>query len=244
MRLIVSRLFLSVSDFVRKDVSVFAIRLIASTIATLTVAALNIAAASAADADKGVQALLRGSVMPANLADSRVLGYERRSANPKPFSRKVYKPAKRKLKKPTRVKVVGLSGAIKNGPKRIKVPRPVAKAVAKPSSFTFRSATSPQKIKWLASNHCLPVRLLFTLEDIAVRYGRVTVNSTKRSHAHNRKVGGARHSYHLNCNAVDFRVHGNYRGALAFLRKQSRVGGIKHYGGGLFHIDTGPRRTW
>jgi hypothetical protein len=25
---------------------------------------------------------------------------------------------------------------------------------------------------------------------------------------------------------------------------RSRVGGFKHYGGGLFHIDTGPRRTW
>jgi hypothetical protein len=27
---------------------------------------------------------------------------------------------------------------------------------------------------------------------------------------------------------------------MAYLR--STVGGLKHYGGGLFHIDTGPRR--
>ena len=36
------------------------------------------------------------------------------------------------------------------------------------------------------------------------------------------------------------RVHGNVRSALAYLR--GAVGGLKHYGGGLFHIDTGPRR--
>ena len=23
-----------------------------------------------------------------------------------------------------------------------------------------------------------------------------------------------------------------------------KAGGLKHYGGGLFHIDTGPRRRW
>ena len=31
---------------------------------------------------------------------------------------------------------------------------------------------------------------------------------------------------------------------LSFLKANKRVGGLKHYGGGAFHIDTGPRRTW
>jgi uncharacterized protein YcbK (DUF882 family) len=53
-------------------------------------------------------------------------------------------------------------------------------------------------------------------------------------------VGGAKRSYH----AVDFNVLGNYRAILAFLKARTEVGGLKHYGGGAFHIDTGPRRTW
>jgi hypothetical protein len=39
-------------------------------------------------------------------------------------------------------------------------------------------------------------------------------------------------------------VRGNWRGVWAYLRSSGGVGGIKHYGGGLFHIDTGARRSW
>ena len=39
-------------------------------------------------------------------------------------------------------------------------------------------------------------------------------------------------------------VPGDYRAILAFLKAKKEVGGLKHYGGGAFHIDTGPRRTW
>jgi hypothetical protein len=28
------------------------------------------------------------------------------------------------------------------------------------------------------------------------------------------------------------------------LRSNGSVGGLKHYGGGLFHIDNGARRSW
>ena len=68
------------------------------------------------------------------------------------------------------------------------------------------------------------------------------VNSTCRSHGHNARVGGAPKSYHLSGDAADFRVFGNVSATYSFL--QSRVGGLKHYGGGLFHIDTGPRRSF
>jgi uncharacterized protein YcbK (DUF882 family) len=57
-------------------------------------------------------------------------------------------------------------------------------------------------------------------------------------------VGGARHSYHLSGSAIDFRIHGNARAVHAYLSSNRSVGGLKHYGGGLFHIDVGPRRTW
>lgn len=95
-------------------------------------------------------------------------------------------------------------------------------------------------ISWNANADCLNSDLRAVLADVAANYGAVTVNSTCRSHGHNAAVGGAAHSYHLTGNAVDFRVHGNVTAAANYLN--GRVGGFKHSGDGLFHIDTGPRR--
>ncbi len=97
-------------------------------------------------------------------------------------------------------------------------------------------------IKWLASSGCLDGGLRSILAQVASRFGSVTVNSTCRSREHNRRVGGASQSKHLSGDAADFRVHGNISAVAAFLRSQG--GGYKHYGGGLFHIDNGPNRTW
>ncbi len=99
-------------------------------------------------------------------------------------------------------------------------------------------------IRWAASSGCLNGSLRAVVAQVAASYGSVTVNSTCRSRGHNARVGGARKSHHLTGNAVDFRVRGNVRGAYAFLRSSGNVGGLKHYGGGLFHIDSGPRRSW
>ncbi|MEZ5856116.1 MAG: D-Ala-D-Ala carboxypeptidase family metallohydrolase [Hyphomicrobiaceae bacterium] len=97
-------------------------------------------------------------------------------------------------------------------------------------------------IKWLASAGCLDGGIRSILSQVASRFGSVTVNSTCRSRQHNRSVGGASRSKHLTGDAADFRVHGNISAVAAFLRSQG--GGYKHYGGGLFHIDNGPTRTW
>ena len=102
------------------------------------------------------------------------------------------------------------------------------------------SATGGRGIHWAANAQCLAPQLRAVITHIAANYGRVRVNSTCRSKRHNRRVGGAPRSYHLTGNAADFRVFGNVRAAYAYLR--NTVGGLKHYGGGLFHIDTGPRR--
>lgn len=99
-------------------------------------------------------------------------------------------------------------------------------------------------IRWAASSGCLNSGLRSVVASVASVFGNVTVNSTCRSRGHNRRVGGARHSHHLTGNAVDFRVRGNWRGVWAYLRSSGGVGGMKHYGGGLFHIDTGARRSW
>lgn len=108
---------------------------------------------------------------------------------------------------------------------------------------TRQPSLSGGNIRWVASSGCLTSSLRSILSGVASVAGSVTVNSTCRSPAHNRRVGGASKSYHLTGDAVDFRVHGSASAALAYLRS-SGAGGIKHYGGGLFHIDTGPRRSW
>ncbi|MEL6622948.1 MAG: D-Ala-D-Ala carboxypeptidase family metallohydrolase [Pseudomonadota bacterium] len=95
---------------------------------------------------------------------------------------------------------------------------------------------------WAASASCLAGNLRAIVYRLAKRVGKVRVNSTCRSRARNRRVGGASRSWHLTGNAMDLRVFGNIGLAAQILR--SAAGGYKHYGGGLFHIDNGPRRTW
>jgi hypothetical protein len=107
-----------------------------------------------------------------------------------------------------------------------------------------RTSITGGGVRWVASAGCLNSSLRAVIYSVASSYGSVTVSSTCRSRGHNARVGGAHKSQHLTGNAVDFRVHGNVRGAYAYLAGAGRIGGFKHYGGGLFHIDTGPRRTW
>jgi len=112
-----------------------------------------------------------------------------------------------------------------------------------PARLPSRSL-SGGSIRWIASAACLASPLRAVLGQVAARFGPLTVNSTCRSRSHNRRVGGASRSYHLTGNAVDFRVRGSFGAVHAFLARQHAVGGLKHYGSGVFHIDTGPRRTW
>lgn len=107
-----------------------------------------------------------------------------------------------------------------------------------------RRGLSGGSIRWVASPSCLASPLRAILGQVASVFGPVTVNSTCRNPARNRRVGGAPRSYHLTGNAVDFRVRGSYGAVLAYLGRQRSVGGLKHYGNGVFHVDTGPRRTW
>lgn len=109
---------------------------------------------------------------------------------------------------------------------------------------TAQAAPSAGPIKWVASANCLASPLRSILAEVAALFGTVRVNSTCRSKAHNARVGGASRSYHLTGQAVDFRIAGNPKAVSQFLLGKKTVGGFKHYGFGVFHIDTGPRRTW
>lgn len=113
-----------------------------------------------------------------------------------------------------------------------------------PRPSTGRSLSGGGGINWAASSSCLNPQLASVIAQVAANFGSVTVSSTCRSHGHNARVGGAPRSLHLTGNAADFRVHGNVSAAYSFLRSHGSVGGLKHYGGGLFHIDTGARRPF
>ncbi len=99
-------------------------------------------------------------------------------------------------------------------------------------------------VSWNAPSGCVPGSLKSVLYQVSQKFGPVVVNSTARGHKHNRRVGGARKSWHLKCMATDFRVRGNSKGLYAFLRRHPSVGGLHRYPSGFFHIDLGPKRTW
>ena len=107
-----------------------------------------------------------------------------------------------------------------------------------------KSLSGGGSVNWTASASCLDSGLRAIIYEVASNYGPVTVNSTCRSRGHNAAVGGAGHSKHLSGDAVDFRVHGHAGAVYAYLKGNGGVGGLKHYGGGLFHIDNGDRRSW
>jgi len=95
-----------------------------------------------------------------------------------------------------------------------------------------------------APMRCLPGPLGAIVADVAARYGGVSVESTQRSPGHNRRVGGADHSLHIACRAVDLRVRRGAGSAMAYLRSRPDVGGLKVYRNGIIHIDDGMRRSW
>jgi hypothetical protein len=74
----------------------------------------------------------------------------------------------------------------------------------------------------------------------------VTVVSGCRSYAHNRRIGGARESWHLRCMAADFRVQGVSSGTVfRYAASLPGRGGVGSYCRDSFiHIDVGDRREW
>jgi hypothetical protein len=90
-------------------------------------------------------------------------------------------------------------------------------------------------------------RLLGILNQVDAKFGRrAIVVSGCRSRAHNRRIGGARESYHLRCMAADIYVPGVGKYTLwRYLFTHPTRGGLGNYCRSFFvHVDTGPRREW
>lgn len=113
-----------------------------------------------------------------------------------------------------------------------------------PSGFASLISRGAIELRDTAPADCLPGNLLAVVADVAGRFGAVSIESTHRSTSRNRRAGGARHSLHLSCRALDFRVKARSRGIMAYLRSRPEVGGLKMYRNGIIHIDNGERRSW
>ncbi len=94
---------------------------------------------------------------------------------------------------------------------------------------------------------CIPTDLRMLLNTVAWHYGkRVHIQSGYRSKHYNRRVGGARRSFHVSCKAVDIQVSGVNKYKLAkYLKSLAGRGGIGTYcNSSTVHIDVGPKRSW
>ncbi|MEM7301716.1 MAG: D-Ala-D-Ala carboxypeptidase family metallohydrolase [Pseudomonadota bacterium] len=121
----------------------------------------------------------------------------------------------------------------------------IAIGVSACASFPSLNPFSKGRVVYKATSWCLPWGIKRTLRKVASKYGDVVVYSTYRSPWYNRKVGGAKKSYHKKCRAADFKVRAPRRSVWRYLRRQRTVGGISYYRRtGHFHIDNGPKRSW
>ena len=95
---------------------------------------------------------------------------------------------------------------------------------------------------------CFPASLKDVLADISQHFGSpVLVTSGYRTAAHNRRAGGAGHSYHVQCLAADVQIAGIAPNDIArYARTLDAVGGVGRYGHTKsVHVDVGERKfSW
>lgn len=129
---------------------------------------------------------------------------------------------------------------------RISSIRQMASRLA-PAGFNVSTLSSMVGKRRQARIGCIPADLKMLLNTVAWHYGKkVHIQSGYRSRRHNRRVGGAKHSYHLKCQAVDIQVSGVNKYTLArYLKSLPGRGGVGTYCNvSTVHIDVGPKRSW
>ena len=149
--------------------------------------------------------------------------------------------AKTKKPKSSKAKKVATSKKTKQKPRR------TVKSTKKKSKGTIKSYVAYRTSGKHVSTRCFPPRLCAVLHKVQRRYGvKPIVSSGYRSASKNRRVGGARKSYHVKCLAADIKVPGVSKYALArYLKSVSGVGGVGTYACKSFiHVDVGPKRSW
>lgn len=181
-----------------------------------------------------------GAKPSASYAKAAKKSYSANSSNKKKYA----KSSSNKFASKSGKKLGGYASATEPVKKKHKGVKVAALGNSYVPQETKKSLSGGGGVRWAASSGCLDSNLRSIIGQVASNFGPVTVNSTCRNKGHNRAVGGAPKSKHLTGDAVDFRVHGNVRAVYAYLRNSGSVGGLKHYGGGLFHIDNGERRSW
>ena len=93
----------------------------------------------------------------------------------------------------------------------------------------------------------LKPRLLRLLVQVHLHFNKpLHIVSGCRNKGYNRRIGGARRSQHLHCNAVDFHIPGvSKRKLTAYLKRMLGRGGVGVYCRSSYvHLDIGPRRQW
>jgi len=89
-----------------------------------------------------------------------------------------------------------------------------------------------------APTDCLPAGLRNVLKEVETRFGAVMLVSTTELHTDNHSRGGVRHKLHGACQAVDFKVNGNGKAVVTYLRTRQELAGINSYANnGVIHID-------
>lgn len=92
-------------------------------------------------------------------------------------------------------------------------------------------------------------RIKTVVNDAAHHFGKPAhALSCYRSAAYNRSVGGAHRSQHIQRKALDFRIPGVDKRALArYVRNHPimrKIGGVGVYKSDFIHADVGPKRNW
>lgn len=94
---------------------------------------------------------------------------------------------------------------------------------------------------------CFKPQLLAMLHEAEAHFGkRIVVTSGFRDPQHNARVGGAKHSQHLLCDAADIQMVGVSKWDLArYFRSRADIGGVGTYcSTNSIHVDIGRRRDW
>lgn len=114
-------------------------------------------------------------------------------------------------------------------------------------SMTRQSVTGLLVQNPSVQTSCFKPQLLNMLHEAEAHFGkRIVVTSGFRDPEHNARVGGAKRSQHLHCNAADIQMVGVSKWDLArYFRGRPDIGGVGTYcSTNSIHVDIGPRRDW